>query len=134
MFSNLLVKRQVQLHAFDIVGVINEITRPPFMTLVKAKACEMVGLDTVDISGLLVSAKNQLIDDFIQNAINSFQCCYVMGYAPYRNTQRELEWMNFHDTARSLLYDVLNLPVEASGMHVGYRRIGSVVYLSIPIN
>ncbi|BEG72679.1 hypothetical protein [Pseudomonas phage PA1C] len=130
----MIPQRQVQLHAFELAGVIKAITQPPFMALVKSKAIESVDMDTTDFSGLLVKAKEQLIDDFIQNAINSFQCCFVMGYAPYRNTQAELEWMAFHNEARSLLYDTLNLPVEASGMHVGYRRIGSVIYLAIPIN
>ncbi|MBW6072804.1 hypothetical protein, partial [Pseudomonas aeruginosa] len=69
----MIPQRQVQLHAFELAGVIKAITQPPFMALVKSKAIESVDMDTTDFSGLLVKAKEQLIDDFIQNAINSFQ-------------------------------------------------------------
>lgn len=128
------INRQMQLHAFELIGVIQSINDRAFTELAKARACEMVGLFTEDVTRLLFQAKNQLIDDFIQNAINSFQFCYIMGYSSQQNTPAELEWMNCHQAARSLLYRTLNLPVEASGMQVGYRRIGSVVYLAVQIN
>lgn len=124
--------KEVQLHVFDVSGVMKIITEYPFNSLVQKRIVESIDIDSYDTDGRMKQIKNSLIDDFLRNTINSFQICWVNGYSSHYNTREEQDWINHNEEARKLLYAIINLPPELSGAHIGYQRIDTAIFLAIP--
>lgn len=124
--------RKADVHVYDVGRVIGFLREHPHAPLVRKRACEMTGVNHLDSRALYEMAHNQIIDDFVKHAINSFQEIWIMGYDASSNTEPERQWFHLNTLAWQALYEIVRVGPSYAGSMVGYTRINNLIYLYVP--